>query len=130
MIKESIIFLTSLPALIAQATEVQPQINAAYAFKDLTVSGLLLAGVIYLYRELARERKQREERDAARDMQLQSFVAAQTKAMTEAAEGQSAALGEVAAALGQLQEASRQQVTIYREHINKLVDAKVAAPTR
>jgi hypothetical protein len=63
-------FISGVCILAAtQAGEVLPQINAAYAFKDLTVSGLLLAAVVYLHRWLNEDLHPRADRHHADDGQ-------------------------------------------------------------
>lgn len=108
-------------AIIAatQAADVMPQINAAYAFKDLTVSGLLLAAVVYLYRELGRERKKSEELTLA----AKAFIETQTTLMQTAAKDQSTALGQVASALESLESSSREQIEIHRTHVKAIIDS-------
>lgn len=108
--------MLSKTGLLAQA-EIMPQ-----NVKDITVAGLLLIAVIYLYRELKAERTKNAEFYAAQNQQTTAFVAEQTRVIKQAAESQSAALGKVAQALSTLEDASRQQVTIYREHINTILE--------
>ena len=115
--------------MFAQATDaaLPPPINSAYAYKDLTVAGVLLVAVIYLYRELLRERKNGEARDEARDEALKVFVATQSAAFKEATDSQSTALGEVAQALGKQQASLEEFITIQRVHINRILDAATKA---
>lgn len=81
------------------------------SYKDLTVTGLLLVAVVYLYRELRADRKETKE-----------FITTQTAVMTDASKAQVVASGKVAEALTKLTTASEQQVEIYRAHINDLVN--------
>jgi hypothetical protein len=118
-------FVSGICLLAAtQAADVLPQINAAYAFKDLTVSGLLLAAVVYLYRELGRERKKTEELAGS----AKTFIEEQTVLMQSAAKEQSAALGQVAAALESLESSSREQIEIHRTHVKAIIES--ALPVR
>jgi hypothetical protein len=110
-------FLSSV--LVIFAAQVEPQISAAYAFKDLTVSGLLLAAVVYLYRELGRERKAREE--SATD--TKAFVEKQTAIQSEV-------FDKVASALGSLEASQREQIEIHRTHIKAIVDAALPSLKR
>jgi CRISPR/Cas system CSM-associated protein Csm2 small subunit len=110
-------FLTAIAAEVISADVLQPQINTAYAFKDLTVSGLLLAAVVFLYRELARERKKTE----LKQEEFRVFIAEQVKTNKDTAESQSAVLSDLVSAMNQLTEASRNQVNLYNKHIEALV---------
>ncbi len=99
-----------------------PQIGAAYAFKDLTVSGLLLAAVVYLYRELGRERRKTE--DLAGSTKV--FITEQTVLMQAAAREQSGALGKVGDALESLKQSSDAQIEIHRTHVKAIIDNALA----
>lgn len=117
-------FASSIATLmLAQATDAVPAINAAYAYKDLTLAGVLLVAVGYLYRELGRERKTSGERHAARDSEVKAFISTQAELMKSASDSQSEALGQVANALGRQQAALDTLCTIQREHINRILDA-------
>lgn len=115
----AVLFVSAVVTELLAAAEVEQQFSAAYAIKDITVAGLLLAAVGFLYRELSRERRKSEQAAAS----LQSFIVEQSERMREASEAQSEALDRVARAMNDLQNASVQQVAIYREHINALVAA-------
>jgi hypothetical protein len=117
-------FISGVCILAAAQAEVLPQINAAYAFKDLTVSGLLLAAVVFLYRELGRERKKTEEVAGS----AKTFIEEQTVLMQAAAKEQSAALGQVASALESLEASSREQIDIHRTHVKAIIES--ALPVR
>jgi choline-glycine betaine transporter len=114
----AVLFVSAVVTELIAATETQ-HLTAATAIKDFTVAGLLLAAVGFLYRELSRERQKSEQATAS----LQSFIVEQSARMQEASEAQSEALDRVAKAMSDLQNASVQQVAIYREHINALVAA-------
>ncbi len=108
-------FVTEMFANSVPATP-DSVVGAAFV-KDYTPQGLLLAAVIFLYRELERQRKRGDEAAVAQ----QVFIAQQTEVVRKAAEVQSATSDRVVDALTALQETSQQQVTTYREHINTLV---------
>jgi hypothetical protein len=118
------VFLSSLTVMLAQqaTAEVLPPLNAAYAFKDLTISGLLLAAVIFLYRELGRERKKSEDVAGA----TKAFIHEQTTLMQAAAKEQSAALSQVGDALQALKTSSDAQIEIHRTHVKAIVESALA----
>ncbi len=109
-------FVTEMFASNVPATAETSIVGAAFV-KDYTPQGLLLAAVIFLYRELERQRKRGDEASVAQQL----FIAQQTEVVRKAAEVQSATSDRVVDALTALQETSQQQVTTYREHINTLV---------
>jgi flagellar biosynthesis/type III secretory pathway M-ring protein FliF/YscJ len=94
-----------------------PTLNSAYQLKDLGVAGILALAVFFLYREILRERREKDALQA----ETKSFVKEQTEAVRAAAHSQSTALQQMAKALGTLEEANRQQITVYREHINTIL---------
>jgi hypothetical protein len=97
-------------------------LNEAYAIKDITISGLLLAAVIFLYRELGRERKKAEELAGA----TKSFIHEQTSLMQAAAKEQSGALAKVGDALDALKSSSDAQIEIHRTHVKAIVESALA----
>ena len=115
-----LVFASSAATLmLAQVAEAaSPVINSAYALKDLTLSGVLLVAVVYLYRELGRERKKTE--DIATESK--AFIVTQSEAVRQAADAQGAALGEVAQALTKQQAALDTFIAIQRDHINRILD--------
>jgi hypothetical protein len=113
--------LATVTSFLGQTDAPAPQLNAA-AFKDLTVSALLLTGVLFLYREVSRERRMREELHN----ETKQFIIEQSAINKAAAEKTGEALNDVAQALVKLQDASRQQFDLYSKHI----DALVVAATR
>jgi hypothetical protein len=132
-------FTADLFASVA-ATDTLPSLSTAYALKDLTVSGLLLVGIVVLYRELGRERKTNEETrlnerrhaDEAKSA-LREFIKTQSEIMlasatkqVEASAKQVSALEEVVSTLGHLQAVSAQQIKTYDQHIELIVKAATA----
>lgn len=92
--------------------------NDAYLHaKDLTVSGVLLAAVVFLYRELDRLRKA----DAEARVEQQKFVVAQTESIQRATDAQRVALEHVGTALASLTIAAGEQSETYKRHIDALV---------
>lgn len=85
--------------------------------KDLTVSGVLLGAVIFLYRELDRLRKA----DAEARVAQQAFVVAQTESIQRATDAQRVALEHVGTALASLTIAAGEQSETYKRHIDALV---------
>ncbi len=93
--------------------------NDAYLHaKDITVSGLLLGAVIFLYRELDRVRKA----EAQAQLEQRSFVVAQTESIQRATDAQRVALEHVVTALGALTIAAGDQTETYRRHIDAIVN--------
>lgn len=98
--------------------EVLGDVNDAYLHaKDITVSGLLLLAVIFLYRELDRVRKA----EAQAQIDQRAFVTAQTESIQRATDAQRVALEHVTVALGSLTIAAGEQTETYRRHIDALV---------
>jgi hypothetical protein len=93
-------------------------LTPAYAMKDLTVAGLLLIAVVFLYYENQRLRK----RDDTREEELKRFVGEQSLAVKASADSQGAALGEVAQALTKQQASLEAVIAIQRDHINRILD--------
>lgn len=89
--------------------------------KDLTVSGLLLGAVIFLYRELTSERR----RTAAIQVETKAFVVAQTESIQRATDAQRVALEHVATALASLTIAASEQSETYKRHIDLVVRASL-----
>lgn len=89
--------------------------------KDLTVSGLLLGAVVFLYRELTRER----EKTASIQVETKAFVVAQTEAIQRATDAQRVALEHVVTALASLTNAASEQSETYRRHIDLVVRASL-----
>jgi hypothetical protein len=115
-------FMSGLGTIVLGNTATPDQIvGQAYAYKDLTVSGLLMIAVIVLYRELRAAQKQQTDLV----QQNQRFMETQSAAIKKAADDQGAALGEVVSVLQQVQEATARQVQLYDETISKLVDKQV-----
>lgn len=115
-------FVSSIATLsLGNTAAAEQMIDQAYAYKDLTVSGLLMIAVIVLYRELRAEQKERKTivEENRRFMELQSA------AMKQAADSQGEALGEVVTVLQQLQDVTSRQVQLYDEVVGKLVDKQV-----
>lgn len=119
------LFFSSLTVMFAQqaTAEIAQPLNAAYAFKDITISGLLLAAVVFLYRELGRERKKSEEVTGATKV----FIHEQTSLMQAAAREQSSALSKVGDALDALKASSDAQIEIHRTHVKAIIDSALAA---
>jgi ABC-type nickel/cobalt efflux system permease component RcnA len=143
-------FTADLFASVA-ATDSLPSLSTAYALKDLTVSGLLLVGIVVLYRELGRERRQNEEARQTEQKQneetrqnerrhadeakaaLREFIKTQSEIMLASANKQAessakqvSALEEVVSTLGHLQAVSAQQIKTYDQHIELIVKAATA----
>ncbi len=85
--------------------------------KDITVSGLLLGAVIFLYRELDRVRKA----EALAQTEQRAFVVAQTESIQRATDAQRVALEHVGVALASLTIAAGEQTETYKRHIDALV---------
>lgn len=108
--------VTSGVALLFGEATVQP--NDAYLHaKDLTVSGLLLAAVLFLYRELTRER----EKTASIQIETKAFVVAQSESIQRATDAQRVALEHVGTTLAALTTAASEQTETYRRHIDLVV---------
>ncbi len=104
--------------MFATATDI-PVLNETGSVERLTLQGVLVVAVIYLYRELRAERTKGEQLTA----EAREFIVEQSKLMRSAAESQGEALGQVAQVLGKLEATTREQVDTYRQHIDALVTA-------
>ncbi len=113
------VFLFSSTISLLAATNEPTLFTEVNSIERLTISGLLLVAVVFLYRELAAERKKSEMREEA----MKAFIATQTDLLRQTTESQSRALGEVTEALGTQQSALEAQITVYREHINSILKA-------
>jgi hypothetical protein len=117
------LFLSSITLIFAQQAAAETPLTGAYAVKDITISGLLLAAVIFLYRELGRERKKSEEVTGATKV----FIHEQTVLMQAAAKEQSGALSKVGDALDALKASSDAQIEIHRTHVKAIIDSALAS---
>lgn len=107
---------SSCLVLLAQI-EIPSQLSSG-SIKDLTVSGLLICAVVFLYRELGRERKKSEEVAGS----TRAFIQEQTLLMQGRSERTVAALDGVTQSLTALQASTAEQIDLHRTHIQTILD--------